>query len=226
VATGAGEYQPEGFLFAQNERVITQRTLEEKLENGFAPRSVVMIQCVWQPRQGPPLLLARLLRRGGQERDRAQGTEPPRAHHNSYRDIRTYQFKEEYYRKAREMSVRFIHFPDERYPSVEAEGQGLAVRVFDTVLGEEIELAAECVALSAATVPDKAANRRLADLLKVSTNDDGFFMEAHVKLRPVDFANEGIFVCGLAHSPKSTEENITQALAAAGGRPASCRATR
>jgi len=216
VATGAGEYQPEGFLFAQNERVITQRTLEEKLENGFAPRSVVMIQCVGSRDKDRPYCSRVCCAEAVKNAIALKERSPLARITILYRDIRTYQFKEEYYRKAREMSVRFIHFPDERYPSVEAEGQGLAVRVFDTVLGEEIELAAECVALSAATVPDKAANRRLADLLKVSTNDDGFFMEAHVKLRPVDFANEGIFVCGLAHSPKSTEENITQALAAAG----------
>jgi heterodisulfide reductase subunit A-like polyferredoxin len=83
-------------------------------------------------------------------------------------------------------------------------------------LDETLTLPADWVVLSAAIVPERENNARLAELAKVSLNEDGFFMEAHVKLRPVDFANEGIFVCGLAHSPKYTEENIVQALAAAG----------
>ena len=133
-----------------------------------------------------------------------------------YRDIRTYQYREEYYRKAREQGVMFIHFPDEAYPEVGEDGGWLKVSVRDTVLDDTLELDADVVVLSAAIVPDKVANTRLGEQLKISLNGDGFFMEAHVKLRPVDFANEGIFVCGLAHSPKYTEENITQALAAAG----------
>jgi len=81
---------------------------------------------------------------------------------------------------------------------------------------KRLNLIPNLLVLSAATVPLTDNNQRLSEMLKVSLNEDGFFMEAHVKLRPVDFANEGIFVCGLAHSPKYTEENITQALAAAG----------
>jgi heterodisulfide reductase subunit A len=130
--------------------------------------------------------------------------------------MRTYEYREEYYRKARELGVRFIHFPDEEYPRVTAANGTLKVAVHNTVLGETLELKADAVVLSTAMTPVKADNQRLSEMLKISLNEHGFFMEAHIKLRPVDFANEGIFVCGLAHSPKYAEENITQALAAAG----------
>jgi heterodisulfide reductase subunit A len=92
----------------------------------------------------------------------------------------------------------------------------MLVTVRDTVLDRDINLKADLVVLSAGTIPNSVSNRRLSEMLKVALNEDAYFMEAHIKLRPVDFANEGIFVCGLAHSPKYTEENVTQALAAAG----------
>jgi heterodisulfide reductase subunit A len=133
-----------------------------------------------------------------------------------YREIRTYEFKELYYRKARDMGVMFIHFPDDQYPEVNITGGKASVTVRDTVLDRDLTLDTDAVALSAAIEPDKENNKRLSEMMKISLNEDDFFMEAHVKLRPVDFANEGIFFCGLAHSPKYTEENVTQALAAAG----------
>jgi heterodisulfide reductase subunit A len=129
-----------------------------------------------------------------------------------YREIRTYGYNEIYYRKARELGVVFIHFPDDKYPDISAN----KVKVFDTLIEEELSLDADLVVLSTAIIPNSDNNKKISEQLKVSINEDGFFMEAHIKLRPVDFANEGVFVCGLAHSPKNTSENITQALAAAG----------
>ncbi len=216
VATGAEEHQPGAFLFGQVERVITQRDLEARLNNGFSARHVVMIQCVGSRDDERPYCSRVCCGEAVKNALAIKEKDPGASVHILYRDIRTFQYREEYYRKAREAGVMFIHFPDDQYPEVADGGAGLSVRVHDTVLGETLELRPDYVVLSAAVEPDRANNGRLAEQLKVSLNEDGFFMEAHLKLRPVDFANEGIFVCGLAHSPKYTEENITQALAAAG----------
>lgn len=217
VATGADELKPAAFLYGQDPRVFTQRELEGRLDDpAFAPRSVVMIQCVGSRDKDRPYCSRVCCSAAVKNALALKRKDPSTQVTVLYRDIRTYQFKESYYRQARELGVRFIHFPDDRYPQVRPAPAGLAIDVFDTVLGESLTLSADCLALSAATVPDRDSNRRLGELLKIPLSEDGFFMEAHVKLRPVDFATEGIFVCGLAHSPKPTEENLTQALAAAG----------
>jgi len=222
VATGADEFQPDTFLFGQSDRVMTQRELEAKLDNGFTAdsadgvREVVMIQCVGCRDDERPYCSRVCCGAAVRNALAIKEKNPDAKIYVLYRDIRTYQYKEIYYREAREKGVMFIHFPDEEYPEVTQNGQGLNVSVHDTVLDETLELKPDVVVLSTAIVPDKDNNNRLAELMKVATDQDGFFMEAHVKLRPVDFATEGIFVCGLAHSPKYTEENITQALAAAG----------
>jgi heterodisulfide reductase subunit A len=133
-----------------------------------------------------------------------------------YRDLRTYTYREIFYRNARKLGVKFIHFPDEEYPDVGATGNKFHIKVKDTVIGDYLTLDADTVVLSAGIVADRENNQHLSELMKLPLDEHGNFMEAHTKLRPVDFANEGIFLCGLAHSPKNTEENITQALAAAG----------
>ncbi len=216
VATGAEEYRPDKFLYGKNDRVITQRDLEKQLDNGFSAGSVVMIQCVGSRDEERPYCSRVCCGEAIKNALTIKEKNPDANVYILYRDIRTYQFKELKYREAREKGVMFIHFPDDAYPEVSDNGGRLNVRVVDTVIDETIELEPDVLVLSAAIVPDKERNTRISELLKVSLNEDDFFMEAHVKLRPVDFANEGIFVCGLAHSPKYTEENITQAVAAAG----------
>jgi heterodisulfide reductase subunit A len=134
-----------------------------------------------------------------------------------YRDMRTYGLIEEYYTKAREAGVIFIRYDEEKKPEVSkttSHGkETLQVSIFEPIIREDITINADMVILSAAVVPPKE-NAALAQMLKVSMNEDGFFLEAHAKLRPVDFATEGIFLCGMAHSPKSIEESICQAKAA------------
>jgi len=130
-----------------------------------------------------------------------------------YRDIRAYGFREAYYKRARESGVIFISYEREA-PPVVSEDNGLLVRVDSPDFPETIEIETDSVVLSTG-IEAPADNRRLADMLKVPINADGFFVEAHLKLRPVDFATEGIFLCGLAHSPKFIDENISQARAAA-----------
>jgi len=135
-----------------------------------------------------------------------------------YRDVRTYGFKEDFYREARERGVIFVPYDEDRKPEVVSENVDgkdvLRVRVWDSAAGEELVIDADLLALSVAIVPS-SGNRVLAQMLKIPLNDDGFFLEAHVKLRPVDFATGGVFVCGLAHAPKFMDETIAQASAAA-----------
>jgi len=131
--------------------------------------------------------------------------------------MRTYGLTEDYYRKAREAGVIFIRYDEERKPKVTRELKDgeviLEVSVYDPIIGEQLCLDANLVALSVAIVAPEN-NRKLAQMLKVPLNEDNFFLEAHVKLRPVDFATEGVFLCGMAHGPKSIEESIAQANAA------------
>ena len=131
-----------------------------------------------------------------------------------YRDIRTYGFKEKLYNQAREAGVLFVHYDFDRKPEVINENGRLTVRVWEEVLGKELELKPDTLVLSTPIVPSEGA-RELSSRLKVSRDMDGFFLEAHVKLRPVDFSSDGIFMAGLAHYPKLLDESIIQAQAAA-----------
>lgn len=130
-----------------------------------------------------------------------------------YRDIRTYGFKERLYTKARERGVIFIHYDDRHPPEVDSQGE-LTVRGWDPTLRRPIELQPELLVLSMPVVPN-ADVKELSALFKVSVDADGFFLESHVKLRPVDFSTEGVFMAGMAHYPKLLDESIIQAQAAA-----------
>jgi heterodisulfide reductase subunit A len=139
--------------------------------------------------------------------------------HVLFRDMRTYKYAEDYYREASNKDVKFIRFEPERPPEVaqvETDGkQLLRVTATDYILNQEIELEVEYVVLSVATIP-ASTSAETSRLFKVTLGPDGFFTEAHVKLRPVDFAAEGIFLCGMAHYPKHISETINQAYGAAG----------
>ena len=128
--------------------------------------------------------------------------------------MRAYGFKEDYYREAAKNGVLFVNYSDERKPQVTNENGQLTVRLWEPVLKEEIHVQPDLVVLSAATIPNPD-NKRIAEMLKVPMIKEGFFLEAHMKLRPVDFATEGVFLCGMAHSPKYIDESIAQACAAA-----------
>jgi heterodisulfide reductase subunit A len=130
-----------------------------------------------------------------------------------YRDMRPYGLREALYREARAKGIVFVRYDSDKPLEVAPEGDGLRVGFTDRVLRHEMELRPELLVLASAVVPEK--DNPLAKFYKVPQNADGFFMEAHAKLRPVDFATDGVFVCGLAHSPKPLDESITQAQAAA-----------
>lgn len=131
-----------------------------------------------------------------------------------YRDIRTFGFQEIYYRQARDRGVQFIRFEADREPQVTPEGERLRIHVYDAGLNTALTLPADYLVLSAAIRPHPDS-AEIARLFKLPLDGDGFFMEAHMKLRPLDFATEGFYLCGLAHGPKASDETITQARGAA-----------
>ncbi len=136
-----------------------------------------------------------------------------------FRDMRTYGFKEDYYREAADKDVKFIRYEPQDKPEVKAVKEGgksvLRVTATDYVLGKRIEIDADIIALAAAVIPSED-RKEIAGLFKVSLGPDEFFQEAHVKLRPVDFGAEGIYLCGIAHYPKLISETVSQAYGAAG----------
>jgi heterodisulfide reductase subunit A len=132
-----------------------------------------------------------------------------------YRDMRTYGVLEEYYRQAREMGVRFIRYEEAHKPQVASANGTLSVSTVDPLMNAALRIECDLVVLAPAIVPREDTDA-VGKLFKVPLNQDRFFLEAHMKLRPVDFATDGVFMCGLAHSPKSVDESIAQASAAAG----------
>ena len=137
-----------------------------------------------------------------------------------FRDVRTYGFKEDYYREAASKDVKFIRYEPQDKPQVEPgeseDGRPvLKVTAIDYVLGNKLEIDADIIALAAAVIPS-AVTKEVAGLFKVTLSPDGFFKEAHVKLRPVEFATDGVYLCGLAHYPKFMQETINQSYGAAG----------
>jgi len=129
-----------------------------------------------------------------------------------YRDIRTYGFREKYYKQPLEAGVIFMRYSQEEPPAISDSNDMVTLKCPD--FPETVEIEADGIVLSTGVDAPKD-NRKLADMLKVPLNADGFYVEAHMKLRPVEFATEGIFLCGLAHSPKMSDENISQARAVA-----------
>ena len=215
VATGAEEYRPEEYLYGEDARVMTQLELEARLEDpGFDPKAVVMIQCVGSRGDVHGYCSRVCCTEAIKNALLLKAKNPRTAVYILNRDIRTYGYHEAEYRKAREAGVKFIRYAEDRRPEVSAEASGLSVRVEDLMLGMQLDIPCDAVILAAATVPPKG-NARLGQQLKVPLNEDGFFLEAHMKLRPVDFSSDGIFLCGLAHSPKSLPESIAQASGAA-----------
>jgi heterodisulfide reductase subunit A-like polyferredoxin len=217
VATGAEEYRPQEFLYGQDPRVITQKELEEeialrpnKLKN---LKNVVMIQCIGSRNEDRPYCSRICCSEAIKNALKLKALVPEMNIYVLYRDIRTYGFKEDYYEKAREAGVLFIRYEPEEEPRLKMGGDGLGVMVHEPILHDDLLIQTDLLVLSPGIVP-VSENERLSKMLKVPLNEDGFFLEAHMKLRPVDFATEGIFLAGLAHNPKSIDESISQANAA------------
>lgn len=217
VATGGHEFQTNEYLHGKHGDVMTQQALGEKLASGRMKASeledVVMIQCVGSRNEERPYCSRICCSIAIKNALKIKEQRPTSNVYILCRDIRTYGFLEEYYSKARKEGVIFIRYAVDNKPVVTEENGKLQVSAFDAVLGENITISPSLLALSTAIVPNK--NDDVSKLLKVPLNEDGYFQEAHVKLRPVDFSTDGVYVCGLAHSPKNIEETIAQAHAAA-----------
>ena len=223
IATGAEEYKPTEYLYGQDDRVFTLLELEEQIAKKEAKvvnaRSLVMIQCVGCRNEQRNYCSRVCCNNAITCALKLKEMNPQMDIYILFRDMRTYGFAEEYYREAANREVRFIRYEPEDKPVVEAVQEGgesvLRVTVTDPILGKKLALDADVVALAAAVIP-AATNAEICKLFKVPLNPDGFFQEAHVKLRPVDFAADGVFLCGTAHYPKHITESISQAYGAAG----------
>ncbi len=217
VATGGEEYEPSEYGYGTDPRIVTQRQFHVKLEEtsweAEAPR-VVMIQCVGSRDEERPYCSRVCCTAAISNALRLKEKNPRASVTILYRDIRTFGKRELLYRKAREAGIRFCRYQPEAKPRITVTDDEIRVRFLDQNLREELELSADWLVLSTAIVP-RSTNADVATLFKLNTDVDGFFMEAHVKLRPLDFANPGLYLCGLAHSPKFLEESIAQAKGAA-----------
>ncbi len=215
VATGAVEYKPKEYLYGADPRVMTQHELEEKIAKGeFKAKKVVMIQCVGARNEERPNCARICCGQAIKNALKIKEQNPDADVYVLYKDVRSYGFKEEYYREAAAKGVIFINYSDDKKPKVTSDGGKLKVAFHEPVLKQEVQLEPDYVILSAATIPNPD-NKRIAEMLKVPLTKDGFFLEAHMKLRPVDFQTDGVFLCGMAHSPKFIDESISQACAAA-----------
>ncbi len=215
LATGATEYSPKEFLYGQNENVVTQVELAKRLkEKGAEDLSqVVMIQCVGSRNEENPNCSRICCQSAIKNALHIKKLQPEAQIFILYRDIRTYGFLEEYYTEARKQGILFSRYDPEDPPTVASSEAGVVVTFKDHILGRSLQVSADLLALSAGMVAEDT--EELASIVKLARTAEGHFMEAHVKLRPVDMATEGIFVCGTAHSPKLLHESISQAFAAA-----------
>ncbi len=223
IATGAEEYKPSEYLYGQEPGVLTQLELEGQIAEGKEwirnAQCLAMIQCVGCRQEDRNYCARICCSHAIKNALKLKQINPQMEIYVLFRDMRPYGFREDYYREAAEKHVRFIRYEPQAKPQVEALDENgrhmLRIAVPDPILDAELVIDADILALSAAIVPS-ATGREIAALFKVTLNPDGFFQEAHVKLRPVDFGAEGVFLCGMAHYPKHITETVSQAYGAAG----------
>ena len=223
IAVGVDVYRPTEYLHGQSDKVFTNLELEQKLADGdegiLAAKTLVMIQCVGCRNEDRNYCSRICCGHSIKNALRLKELNPGAEIYILYRDMRTYGFREDYYRKASNQDVKFIRFEPEAPPRVEAAKEGgrsfLRVSLKDYILGQDLEIDADVVSLAAAVLPPEGA-KEISQMFKVALGADGFFQEAHVKLRPVDFGAEGVYLCGAAHYPKHMSETISQAYGAAG----------
>ena len=222
IATGAQEYRPTEYLYGQDERVLTQLELGERIarqdDKLLNAQALVMIQCVGCRNEDRDYCSRVCCGHAIKNALKLKQINPGMDIYILFRDIRTYGFSEDYYRKASEQEIKFIRYTPEDKPFVEAadaEGRSvLRIAVQDPILGQKLAIDADVLVLSAAIVAPES-NREISQLFKISLGPDDFFKEAHVKLRPVEFSTQGVFLCGLAHYPKHIPEAVNQAYGAA-----------
>jgi heterodisulfide reductase subunit A-like polyferredoxin len=216
LATGAFEYKPREYLYGEDPRVLTHLELDQKFINNDPDlkdmNAAVFIQCVGSREPERPYCSRVCCTHSIESALHLKEINPDMDIYILYRDIRTYGERELLYKKARESGIFFIRFSLDQKPEVAAGREGLEITVVDPILQRQILLKADLVALASAIVPYK--DEKLAQYFKVPMNKDGFFVEAHVKLAPSEFATDGVFLCGMAHYPKPIDEAVAQAQAA------------
>jgi heterodisulfide reductase subunit A len=223
IAIGADVYEPTEYLYGEDDRVMTHLELEERIANReervMSARSLVMIQCVGCRNEDRNYCSRICCSESVKNALKLKEINPAMEIVILFRDMRTYGFKEDYYRDASEKDVKFIRYEPQDKPRVETvqeEGRPvLRVTATDPVLGKRLAIDADLLVLAAAVIPS-AGTKDIAGLFKVSLGPDVFFKEAHAKLRPVEFATDGVYLCGMAHYPKLISETINQAYGAAG----------
>jgi len=216
IASGASELKPAGYLYGQDPRVVTGLELQQR----FIARdpmlsqadTAVFIQCVGSRIPERPYCSKVCCTQSIKSALTLKEINPQMNVFILYRDMRPYGLREDLFRKARSAGISFIRYNADKEVDVVNDAEGLKVSFSDRVLQRTMEIRPDLLVLASAVVPP--SENPLAQLYKVPVNADGFFAEAHVKLRPVDFATDGVFVCGLAHAPKPIDESITQAQAA------------
>jgi heterodisulfide reductase subunit A-like polyferredoxin len=219
VATGAKESTPKEYLYGEDDKVVTQLEFEKKIAGGEIekkkPKTVAMIQCVGSRDEERPYCSRVCCADAIKNALKITEQSPETDIYILYRDIRTYGFKEIHYEEARRKGIKFIRYDKDDKPKVSKDNKGLKIEIVDPILQKGLRIRPDYLVLSAAIEPRIKENEELSKLLKIPLNDEKFFLEAHVKLRPVDFPTEGVFLAGMAHNPKSIEETIAQAGAAA-----------
>ncbi len=223
IAVGAEVYEPTEYLYGEDDRVVTHLEMGEKIAEKDAlvtgADSVVMIQCVGCRNEDRNYCSRVCCSHAVKNALNLKKIKPEMDIYILFRDMRTYGLREDAYREASDKNVRFIRYEPENPPQVKTAKEGkkevLRVTVPDAILGQELEIDADCISLAAAVIPS-AATEKIAGFFKVGVNPDNFFKEAHVKLKPVEFAADGVYLCGLAHYPKHIPETINQAFGAAG----------
>jgi len=213
IATGGKAADTDEYLYGKNPRVTRWHDLEHDHEKIKSAESIVFIQCVGSRDENRPYCSKICCTASVSQAIAIKEINPDINVFILYRDIRTYGEREALYKNAREKGVIFIRYTLDKKPTVTEAEDGLEVSVFDPILQMKLRIKADYVNLATAIEP--VDSHRIAELYKIQLNDENFFMEAHAKLRPVEFASDGIFLCGLAHYPKAIDESISQAMAAA-----------
>jgi heterodisulfide reductase subunit A len=217
IATGGSELKPDEYLYGEDPRVLTSLELDRKFIDQDPSlkesRSAVFIQCVGSRIPQRPYCSKVCCTHSVKSALKLKEINPEMDIFILYRDLRTYGLREDLYRQARDQGIIFVRYDFDKELKVVRDDNGLQVLFTGYVLQREMQISPDLLVLATAIVPPK--ENPLAQLFRVPVNEDGFFVEAHVKLRPIDFAADGVFVCGLAHSPKPIDEAIAQGLGAA-----------
>ena len=227
VATGSQEARPDIYGLGQSDRIVTGLDLEHLFAEEPArlakTGAVGFILCAGSLEEGANYCSRTCCQQSVKNAIRLKEQNPERPVYVWFKEVRTFGLFEEYYTRARELGVIFTRYDNDSKPEIVSAGSaangkpGTPVKVAytDPYLQRRIELPLDLLVLATPTVASDGASE-LSKMLKVPLQGDGFFLEAHVKLRPVDFSSEGIFLCGGAHYPKSIDESVSQAYAAAG----------